>query len=98
MEQIIQSYNDLFWKMTKSYNLDDSNLLRKFIHSYDVAKNCYTLACIKNFNENQKYFCYLMGLFHDIGRFEQWKLYHTYDDTKSIDQVIYQLKFLINIT
>ena len=46
MKQIIQNYNNVFWNEIKHYNLADSNLLRKAIHSFDVAKNCFSMACI----------------------------------------------------
>lgn len=85
MIQTIQNYNNIFWTQVAHYDLTENNILRKVIHSFDVAKNCFTMACNKNFNERERNLCYLIGLFHDIGRFEQWKLYKTYDDTKSVD-------------
>lgn len=85
MEHVIQNYNGIFWNIVKNYDLNNSNILRKHIHSFEVARNCYSLACSKGLNEKERNFCYLMGLFHDIGRFEQWKIYQTYDDTKSVD-------------
>ncbi len=85
MEQTIQNYNSIFWKLIKRYDLSESNLLRKVIHSFDVAQNCFTIACNKKLKENDRNLCYLMGLLHDIGRFEQWTKYKTYDDNKSVD-------------
>lgn len=46
---------------------------------------CFLIACKKGLNEEERNFCYLMGLFHDLGRFEQWRIYSTYDDNKSVD-------------
>ena len=85
MNQIIQSYNDFFWKQVNKYDLNNSNVLRKLIHSYQVANVCYTIACAEKWSEDDRNFCYLIGLLHDLGRFEQWEKYQTYDDAKSID-------------
>lgn len=85
MEQTIQNYNNIFWNIIKIYDLNENNILRKVIHSFDVAKNCFSVACNLKLNGKERYLCYLIGLFHDIGRFEQWVKYKTYDDKKSID-------------
>jgi HD superfamily phosphohydrolase YqeK len=98
MEQTIQNYNNIFWNEIKNYDLTDSNLLRKAIHSFDVAKNCFSLACNMNLNEKERNLCYLIGLFHDIGRFEQWTKYKTYDDNKSVDHGELSYNILSNPT
>jgi hypothetical protein len=85
VKQVIQSYNNIFYECISNYDLSDSNLLRKMIHSYEVARNCFSIASRRGMNKEERNFCYLMGLFHDIGRFKQWELYHTYDDVKSVD-------------
>lgn len=85
MEQVIQNYNNIFYEFVKSYDLNDSNLLRKAIHSYEVARNCFSIASREGMDVKERNLCYLMGLFHDIGRFKQWEVYKTYDDVKSID-------------
>ena len=85
MEQTIQNYNNIFWCQIKHYDLCENNILRKVIHSFDVAKNCFELASNKNLNKRERNLSYLIGLFHDIGRFEQWDRFKTYDDIKSVD-------------
>lgn len=93
MEQTIQNYNQLFWNQIKDYDLSETNLLRKAIHSFDVARNCFSVACNRQLNARERNLCYLIGLFHDIGRFEQWRLYQTYDDVKTVDhgELSYQI-------
>lgn len=98
MNQTIQNYNNIFWNQIKDYDLTDSNLLRKAIHSFDVAKNCFSMACNKNFNKKERNLCYLIGLFHDIGRFKQWVNYKTYDDNKSVDHGDLSYEILSNPT
>lgn len=85
VSKVIQEYNVLFWNFINKYDTSNTNILRKVIHSFQVAEICFSIACKKGLNENQRNFCYLMGLFHDLGRFEQWKVYNTYDDNKSVD-------------
>ena len=85
MKQVIQDYNMLFFNIVSKYDISDSNIARKIIHSYDVAKICYSIASNLNLDENERNFCYLIGLFHDLGRFKQWEIYKTYNDKESID-------------
>jgi len=85
MKYDIHEFNSIFWDIVRKYDISDNNILRKIIHSYDVAKICYTTACKRKLNKDERYFCYVLGLFHDVGRFKQWKLYGTYEDAKSID-------------
>lgn len=85
MRQTIQNYNNTFWNLIKKYELNENNILRKVIHSFDVAKNCFSVACNKRLKENERNLCYLIGLLHDIGRFEQWTKFKTYDDNQSVD-------------
>ena len=85
MKQVIQDYNMLFFNIVSKYDISDSNIVRKIIHSYDVAKICYSIASNLNLDENERNFCYLIGLFHDLGRFKQWEIYKTYNDKDSVD-------------
>lgn len=85
MVQVIQTYNQLFWNFVNNYDINDSNILRKIIHSFSVAEKCFAISCQQRLTENERNFSYLLGLFHDLGRFEQWKLYKTYNDKTSVD-------------
>ena len=97
MQQTLQNYNNIFWKIVKDYDLNNSNILRKMIHSFDVAKNCFSIACSQNFSVDERNLCYLMGLFHDIGRFEQWKKFQTYNDRISVDHGDLSFDILCNL-
>ena len=81
----IQNYNQLFWTFVEKYDTQNSNILRKIIHSYSVAEKCFSIASTLKLNKKQREFAYLVGLFHDIGRFEQWRLHQTYNDKISVD-------------
>lgn len=85
MIQTIQEYNKIFWNFVNKYDTSNSNILRKIIHSFAVADNCFAIACKFQLDESSRNFSYLLGLFHDLGRFPQWEKYQTYNDKKSID-------------
>ena len=85
LKKVIEEYNKLFWNFTKQYDIDNKNLLRKLIHTYQVADVCFSIATRFNLSEEDRNFCYLLGLLHDLGRFEQWKIYGTFNDVKSVD-------------
>lgn len=94
MRQIIQEYNSFFWNFALKYDTQNTNIQRKIIHSYEVARNCYAIASHLGLNENARNLSYLIGLLHDVGRFEQWKIYQTYNDKKSVDHGDLSFKLL----
>lgn len=75
--------NKIFWDFVHDFDANDVGILRKIVHTFSVAKNCYESACRYNFNEEDRLFCYLMGMFHDLGRFEQWTKYKTFEDCRT---------------
>ena len=79
-EVTLQNYNRLFWGIATNYDVSNDNILRKIIHSFSVAEKCFSIASSLHLNKKQRQLCYFVGLFHDIGRFEQWKKYQTYND------------------
>ena len=85
MQNAIEEYNKIFWEIVGKYDISDSNIMRKVVHSFTVANTCFAISCKLKLNKHRREFCYLLGLFHDIGRFEQWKTFGTYNDKKSID-------------
>lgn len=83
-----------FEKFIKAYDLTDSDIMLKYKHSYRVMELSYKYAKLLGFNEYDVKLAKLIGLLHDIGRFEQLRVYHTYNDTKSIDHADYGVKLL----
>lgn len=57
----------------------------KIDHTLRVVDLCEKIAKSLNMNEEEIYIAKIIGLLHDIGRFEQWKNYNTFNDIKSID-------------
>ena len=87
-EVTIQNYNRIFWDIVSKYDVKNDNILRKIIHSYSVAEKCFTVASKLKLNKKQREFCYLLGLFHDIGRFENSGSFikHTMTSCQSITE------------
>ncbi len=61
------------------------NIEVKREHSYRVKDNMADLSHFLGFSEQQTCIAKVIGLLHDIGRFEQFKRYHTFYDKVSVD-------------
>ena len=80
-----------FDEYVSNYDMNDKNIKLKYNHSYRVRDLQEKYAKMLNWNEEDIELAKIIGLLHDIGRFEQLKVYHTYDDTKSIDHADYSV-------
>lgn len=61
----------------------------KVKHTERVMKNCINLAKSLNLSEEDVALAGLIGLLHDIGRFEQVKRYNTFVDSQSINHAMF---------
>jgi len=73
--------NQNYYELSKTYDLDDPNILRKFIHGLTTADGCFSIANSLNLSKDEREFIYACGLLHDIGRMEQWKTYKSFSDS-----------------
>lgn len=62
-----------------------NNFQIKRDHSVRVAERCVYLGQKLGMDEHDLQNAYFIGLFHDLGRFQQLKEYNTFDDSKSVD-------------
>lgn len=74
-----------FEKYVSNYNMNEPRISLKVIHMYHVAENARKIAERMGLSEEEQNLAELIGLLHDIGRLEQWKLYGTYSDKLSVD-------------
>lgn len=74
-----------FLNYTNSYDLSNFNIKRKVDHSLRVMELCKIIAENLNLDVEDIKLAELIGLLHDIGRFEQMKVYNTFNDSISID-------------
>lgn len=85
-----------FDKYVNNYDLNNSDIKLKYNHSYRVMELSRKYATLLGFNEYDIELATLIGLLHDIGRFEQLKQYNTYNDSKSIDHALYGVQELFD--
>lgn len=83
-----------FLKFTENYDLQNKDILRKQKHSLRVMEISKQISNELKLNEEEIQISALIGLLHDIARFEQRKLYETFHDTKSFDHGDYGEKIL----
>ena len=74
-----------FIKYTNNYDIEDENIERKVGHSIRVMEISEKIAISLNLTAEQIELATIIGLLHDIARFEQWTRFGTYKDSISID-------------
>ena len=86
-----QHYIDFFNSYTDKYleeaesETETIHLTRKKEHSLRVVDYAMDIAKHLELEEDELDLIFLISLFHDIGRFEQFKKYRTFSDAKSIN-------------
>lgn len=93
-EEYYKKYINIFENYVSNYNKEDVLIEKKRTHSYRVAIHAAKIAQSIDLNQEQIDIAYICGLFHDIGRFEQAKQSHTYDDRFFQDHGDYGAKVL----
>lgn len=93
-QEYYKKYINIFENYVSNYNKEDVLIEKKRTHSYRVAIHAAKIAQSINLNQEQIDIAYICGLFHDIGRFEQAKQSHTYDDRFFQDHGDYGAKVL----
>ncbi len=81
----LEKAKDSFMKYTGNYDSTNPQIHRKIYHSLRVMDNSRYIAESLNLSKEDTEIATLIGLLHDIARFEQIKIYHTTSDAKSID-------------
>ena len=74
-----------FKRYTSNYDMNESHIERKVRHTFRVVKLCEKIAYSIGLNADKINLAKLIGLLHDIARFEQYTRYKTYDDLNNID-------------
>ena len=93
-KEYCKKYIDIFEDYVSNYNTQDPLIELKRTHSYRVAFHAANIAKSIKLEQEQIDIAYICGLFHDIGRFEQAKQSHTYDDRYFQDHGDYGVKVL----
>lgn len=70
-----------FSEYLKQYNSKDEKIRLKIVHTYGVVSAAKWLAQRMGLSLLDTQLALHIALLHDIGRFEQLKIYHSFDDT-----------------
>lgn len=74
-----------FIKYTQNYDLENENIQRKQLHSLRVMEISKEIAKGLQLDQEEIDLATLIGLLHDIARFEQYTQFKTYKDLESFD-------------
>lgn len=84
----------VFKEYVSNYDINDDKIKIKISHILRVAALSKRLAKLLKLNDEDVSLAELIGLLHDIGRFEQVKRYHTFIDKDSINHAEYGVSIL----
>ena len=74
-----------FAEYVRNYDPSDEKIKLKIDHTYRVAGLCQRIAESLGLSEPDVDIAWLLGMLHDIGRFEQIRRFGTFNDVKSVD-------------
>ncbi|MDO4177994.1 MAG: HD domain-containing protein [Phascolarctobacterium sp.] len=101
MKKILELAYNYMNEYVKTFYSDDKDemlgIATKEEHTGYVTKNCRDLAEHLHLNEHDVQLAELIGLLHDIGRFRQWQVYHTFVDGDSEDHANLGLKVIVDL-
>jgi len=97
-KKIVHDLRNWFTSYVSTFKYDDYNLQQninlKEDHTRRVCKEIIHIGEQLRLDDNQLHLAEIIALFHDIGRFEQYDLYRTFNDQKSEDHAELGIKIL----
>lgn len=90
----IEKAKNAFKEYVKPYDVTNGKIALKIGHTYRTVEVANKIAKELGLNEEQILLSQLIGLLHDIGRFEQLRIYNTFRDKDSIDHANFGVKIL----
>ncbi len=90
----IKKASEVFSKYVKSYDINNPKILLKVKHTYRTVEVAKKIAEDLRLSSEETLLAELISLLHDIGRFEQLKMYDTFSDKDSVDHAELGLKIL----
>ena len=82
-----------FKEYLKDYNIEDGSINLKIIHTYEVVKVSEYIAKNLNLSDEDIELAKIIALLHDIGRFEQIKVFGEFND-KLMEHALFSVKVL----
>lgn len=87
---------EAFQTYVENYNHNEPRIKLKIEHTYRVAVLSEKIARSLHLKEEEVELAWMIGMLHDIGRFEQLKNYGTFMDAKSINHAHYGVEILFD--
>lgn len=84
----------LFKEYVDTYQIDNDKIKLKYDHSLRVCDLCKKIALSLNLSKEDIEIAEMIGLLHDFGRFEQIKIYNTFNDKISVDHAVLGVQLL----
>ena len=92
----IENSKKEFLKYTENYDLENEHIERKQLHSLRVMEISKQISEKLGLTQEENELASLIGLLHDIARFEQYTQYKTFKDLQSFDHGDFGAKILRN--
>lgn len=89
-----QRVKEAFAEYTSHYDASDGKIKLKIDHTYRVAGLCDRIARSLGLSSQDVDLAWLLGMLHDVGRFEQLRQYGTFSDADSIDHAHFATEIL----
>lgn len=96
MNDRIQKYIEAFREYVSNYDFSQDKIRLKYEHTIRVMELSRKYAKLLGFSEEDVELATLIGLLHDIGRFEQVRVYDSFDDLNTVDHADYSVEQLFN--
>ena len=98
-KQQLEQFKKWFYKYVSAFysnddELTNDNIRLKEEHTRRMCGDTGIIAEALGLNEEQKILAETISLFHDVGRFEQFKKYRTYNDARTINHSLLGLEVL----
>ena len=90
----INNIYEKFDKYVSNYNSENGRIKLKIEHIKRVAEISRKLAKNLNLSDEQIDLAEAIGIFHDIGRFEQVRIYDTFSDKDTVNHAELGVKIL----
>ena len=90
----IESAKVAFDDFVSKYDISDERIKLKYDHTYRVCEQSLKISESIGLDDENTNLSFLIALLHDIGRFEQARLYNTFNDSKSVDHAFWGCKLL----
>ncbi len=91
MDERIIKYIEVFRDYVDNYDMSNNKIKLKYDHSLRVMELQKKYAILLGFSEEDIELATLIGILHDIGRFEQLRVYDSFNDLTTIDHADYSV-------